>query len=667
MQILEIALYSNNGEKRSIPFRPGELNIITGASLKGKSSLIGIIRYLLGSGSPHAPALIRKAVNWYGLLAEIDGQRFFIGRPRVGANQTTTQAMWVPDAVATPEADALEVNTTSDAIRTYLGGLLGIEANENVPDAAQTRRPLSATFVHSLYYCFLAQGEIANPHSLFHRQSRDWQPQTIRDTLPYFMGAQGRREMELRDEIRRLRKQARGIEREVGDLEAFRQQEEVIARSLVAQARDFGLLDANDNSDDLGIIERLRVAVSFETSSSTASTTVPEDEYERLIDESSQLREAIRTRAAQLRGLERFAEVNVGYEVESNEQQSRLRSLGLVPIGGADSDCPVCGHDTTVVADDLKAQMHEALEVAEQRVGSAARDRQRIQKSISDLQAALGSTRQTYENVLGAIRELDELRSTESSRTRQLEMRSYVAGRIAQFLDTRFVAQDSDIEILRNQLRVLRTQIGSLEEQADGDAVRSRTISLMTQVSRRMAELALTLGLEHADTGVRLDPQRLTIVADLPAGPAYMSEDEIGSGMNWVGYHLAAYLALQEYFIDHRRPVPSFVVFDQPTQVFFPEENPNAEMDDLEISDQDRARQLFGLMRDVVREADGRLQVIVLDHADFSDEWFQDAVIQRWRGGNALVPAHWIEGDSQDAEELSVDDEDSGDEDSEDE
>ncbi|KQW45957.1 hypothetical protein ASC77_18785 [Nocardioides sp. Root1257] len=641
MQILEIALYSNDGEKRSILLRPGELNVITGASLKGKSSLIGIIRYLLGSGSPHAPALIRKAVDWYGLLAEIDGQRFFIGRPRVGANQTTNQAMLLPDADETPRAADLGVNTTSEAVRTFLGELLGIEANENVPDTTQSRRPLAATFVHSLYYCFLEQGEIANPRSLFHRQSRDWQPQTIRDTLPYFMGAQGRREMELRDEIRRLRRQVRDLERQVGELTAFRQQEERVAGALVAQARDYGLLDTNPQPGS-SIVEQLRLAVSIDTPSTPTPVSAPEDEYERLIDESARLREAIRERAAQIRGLERFAEVNVGYEIESTEQNSRLLSLGLLPTGAA-HNCPVCGHDASDQADEMKSQLTEALEVSEQRVSSAARDKQRIQKAISELESGLDGDRLAYEQSLEAIRTIDSLRATESTRARRLEMRSYVAGRISLFLETRDVAQDMDIDVLRGQIRALKARITDLEEQVDGDAVRSRTVALMTQVSRRMAELARTLGLEHADTGVRLDPQRLTVVADLPSGPAYMSENEIGSGMNWVGYHLTAYLALQEYFIDHQRPVPSFIVFDQPTQVFFPEETPrDTEIGDLEVGDQDRARQLFRLMRDVVEEANGRLQVIVLDHADFSDDWFREAVVERWRGSEALVPAHWL-------------------------
>lgn len=40
--------------------------------------------------------------------------------------------------------------------------------------------------------------------------------------------------------------------------------------------------------------------------------------------------------------------------------------------------------------------------------------------------------------------------------------------------------------------------------------------------------------------------------------------------MNWVGYRLTGYLALPHFFIEHARPVPSFIVLDQPSQAFFP-------------------------------------------------------------------------------------------------
>ena len=34
-------------------------------------------------------------------------------------------------------------------------------------------------------------------------------------------------------------------------------------------------------------------------------------------------------------------------------------------------------------------------------------------------------------------------------------------------------------------------------------------------------------------------------------------------------------------------------------------------------------------------------QVIVTEHADIDESWYQTAVVERWRGGLKLVPEDW--------------------------
>lgn len=68
IQILDIVLYSINGDRRVLSLRPGELNIITGDSKTGKSALISIVDYCLGSSACAVPeGIIRKNVAWYGV------------------------------------------------------------------------------------------------------------------------------------------------------------------------------------------------------------------------------------------------------------------------------------------------------------------------------------------------------------------------------------------------------------------------------------------------------------------------------------------------------------------------------------------------------------------------------------------------------------------------
>jgi hypothetical protein len=89
------------------------------------------------------------------------------------------------------------------------------------------------------------------------------------------------------------------------------------------------------------------------------------------------------------------------------------------------------------------------------------------------------------------------------------------------------------------------------------------------------------------------------------------------------------------------RPVPRFVMFDQPSQAFFPEEISDGS--EIEDADWEAVRRQFQLLRDVVQGLDGQLQIIVCDHANLIDDWFQESLIDNWRGGSALVPAEWFE------------------------
>jgi hypothetical protein len=60
--------------------------------------------------------------------------------------------------------------------------------------------------------------------------------------------------------------------------------------------------------------------------------------------------------------------------------------------------------------------------------------------------------------------------------------------------------------------------------------------------------------------------------------------------------------------------------------------------------DQDRraVKRLFGLIFEVVESLKGKLQVLITDHPDFTDDRrFQSALRETWRGGRKLVPEDW--------------------------
>src|SRR6185312_4007174 len=94
----------------------------------------------------------------------------------------------------------------------------------------------------------------------------------------------------------------------------------------------------------------------------------------------------------------------------------------------------------------------------------------------------------------------------------------------------------------------------------------------------------------------------------------------MGSGENWVGYHVLAHLALHKWFRQKGRPVPGFIVFDQPSQAHYPpDRDAEGSLDVLKDEDQAAVWQLFRLVSNAAVELAPKLQVIVLDHADLKE------------------------------------------------
>lgn len=653
MQLDALILYNVDGAARQIRFRAGQLNIITGESGTGKSSIIGILRFLLGGDSPNVPlGPIQNTVTWYGLLAHVGDTQFFIGRPAPAHGATTSQAFLSIGETDIPPASALQANTNTSELIQYLGGLIGIEDNLHVPAEGQTRHPLAANLRHALYYCFQGQGEIANPDLLFHHQNRDFQKQAIRDTLPYFLGAQGPDALRKRQELSELRREIRRTTLRLDGMRAARELGVGRATGLIADARAAGLLSADAVPTDAGeAYEILSQVLTSDDPLVSIDDVDSASEMERLVARRSELRNALRESNEKIRGLDEFARVGTEYSAELNEHRVRLASIGLIPDAtDPDATCPIC--QSALVNPTRHEAIAHSLGRVSRRIDLAHRDEPRITEARAHLLHIRNQTRAELVDIDAA---LDELASTDEVREaaqRTWEHQSFVRGRIAQYLETTTLESDNTVATLERTVESLQNRSARLSDGLDPDELRSAVNSLLNIVGRRMTEFAQSLPLEHSEHGVRIDPYRLTVVADTLQGPAYMDAGAIGSGMSWVGYHLTAYLALHSYFIAGNRPVPRFIVLDQPSQAFFPRDRQTGgNLSELSDVDRTNTRKLYKMMFDTVAELGGQLQIIAFDHADFQEPWFQDSIIETWRGGDALIPRSWISTGAQEGDQ----------------
>jgi hypothetical protein len=644
-QLLDIVLYGINEQRRVLSLRLGQLNIITGASKTGKTALIEIVDYCMGSGECRIPeGVIRRAVEWVGLRLSVPEGQVFVARrlPSSGAQASSDVYYSVGADVEVPEYAGLRQTTNPRALEGLLTAHAGIRANVHEPPSGQTRAALSANIRHALFFCFQQQSEVISQRHLFHKQSEPFVPQAIKDVLPYFLGAVTDDHVAKMQKLRQLRRDLKSAEKKLAELDAIRGTGVSRAHTLLAEVRDLGLVQTErlpeswETSVDL-LREVQRLPFEQEQALTDAG-----DQFQQMQEERRRLIEEMRSVKTQLEAAEALAADREGFTKEGSAQIARLKSIELFGDGDEDAGhaCPLCQTSLQQGALPGVEQFSSAVERLSQEVRS-------VQERSPQMDEVLRTLRERLDAAKTRLREnreaLDALQRTnvEIERIRDsLARRSYIMGRVALYLESLpEAADDSD---LRQEIERLKREAEALAEELSDEVVEERMQSFIGRMTQDMSEWARRLNLEFADSPLRLDPKRLTVVADTDDGPVPM--ERMGSGANWVGYHLIAHLALHRLFVMKQRPVPRFLFVDQPSQVYFPQD-PDVEAGPGEVGDDDRqaVAQMYLISKDVADSLDGRLQIIMTDHADIAEPWFQESVVERWRGGQKLVPDDWLQ------------------------
>lgn len=640
IQIRAIVIYSHDGQKRSVPLNAGSVSIITGASKTGKSALVDVVDYCFGASECRVPeGPIRRAVAWFGLHLQLQSGQAFIARRCPGPTAVSSEDCFVEvgNAIDVPEAAALRQTTNTKGLGSLLTGWAGISDNLHEPPAGQTRAPLTANIRHALALCFQPQDEIIRRQQLFHGASDNYFAQALKDTLPYFLGAVDTEYVRKREELRRLKEQLRSVDRQLAELRALSGEGTSKAAALLAQARDVGASNRIPNSWEATVAALQEVARSTTMSADRDRPDGQEfarlsDERERLLTDQRRLRDEI----AAARAFERDEK---GYSNEASEQRARLTTIGVFDDADPSHTCPLCAQDlpespSIPTTDQVKATLGDVSA----RLKSVTRAAPQVEKAIAELESRL----QTTQGLLADNRaKMDAVRSA-NERLSQIQesdsRRALIVGRISLYLES--LPDLPDTKSLEAQSLQLRAQCDALEEDLSGDRVKERVDSIVSILGEWMTTWARTLDLEHSQFPLRLDIKKLTIVADTADGPVPM--DRMGSGENWVGYHLIAHLALHKWFTQRGRPTPRFLFLDQPSQVYFPPEK-IIDGSPVGVTEDDRAAvsRMFGFVFDIVAELMPNFQVIITEHADINEPWYQAAVVERWRGSAKLVPDSW--------------------------
>ncbi len=538
-----------------------------------------------------------------------------------------------------PDATGFQKNITMDGLKTQLSAILGISENLHVPEQGSTRLPLEASSRHAIMFCLQGQDEIANRRLLFHRQGEQFMPAAIKDSLPYFLGAIDENRFLTLKRYNEARTRLRRLERGYTDASAVTLEVSTSAQALLQEARRVRLVPLETVASDVdGVMELLRQASAPRPIDMT-SIDDPDADLGELEDRRRRLRGSLQEVREEIADVERLNRDASDFETEAKEQEARLASIGLIKEPDVHADiCPLCESHLAVPVPSV-LEIRQSLFGIEEQLASVRRDSPRLQGRIASLEARRTEIeeqlRAVQRDLATRIQDNERLRIQQADFTEQAR----VSGRVAYYLENvKAVASDSR---LPQAIERLRAEIAELEQALDDESLQGRLDTALSLVSRDLTSYARQLDLEHGDNPLRLDMKNLTVVADTVDGPLSLSQ--MGSGENWVGYHVATHLSLHKLFLLRKRPVPAFLMLDQPSQAHYPpERDRNGRIEGLADEDQAAVHRLFELLWNYTTDGSSRTQIIVSDHVELFDSWFHDSIVQRWRDGITFVPQAWL-------------------------
>lgn len=452
----------------------------------------------------------------------------------------------------------------------------------------------------------------------------------IRDTLPYFLGAVDHDELLNQNRLTSMKRRLKQLEKQLAVAISWQEAAIDRAQMFLAEARQVRLIAPEQRP--------VLPSAVFELLTELPSMTLedPEfmdmdDELEKLEDERDGLRDEYFTIGKRIDDALSLSVSRKEYGKELLEQRARL---SLLPETDDETViCPLC-HQVHQESQRLLSLLSGEISDVSDRIAELQVHGPRLQAHISrletrqaELRERISSSQAQINGILAQTEQLREIRSLQAKRAR-------VQGRISAFLEQQ--SSSEELDELEMKAEELRRTIAQIESNIDGDGFYARLRNAEANLERLMTEYARELQLEHSDGQTRLDTRQLTVVSETRYGSIPL--EDMGSGDNWVGCHVISHMALHNWFRSKNRPVPAFVVFDQPSKAHYP-----PELDDLSGVDDDDRQSVVRLFKFMHKssEMDRPFQTIVLDHADEKEDWFQDSVIERWREGDKLVPDDW--------------------------
>ncbi|MCC5074086.1 DUF3732 domain-containing protein [Xanthomonas campestris] len=631
-----IGVVDTDGDLHQVKFEPG-LNVITGKSSTGKSAILEIFDYCLGSSEDTIPVgIITERAEKFFVVWQFPGY-FLVAarRKRSDHGFLLEQQGTDPDAlmelIEQPAAFFASKHFMPLAeFKKSLGRYFSITlANiDEDPYFKLAGRNKAATPSVRTFSSFMLQHQnlIANKHAIFYRfDEREKRDQAI-NHFKIFMGLVDEAYFDLFKEHEVAKYELKKIQAQIPKQAQRREAAIGRYRDLLAQFKALAGVDLIEATAEQ-IYSRPSLLLS-QIYGRQVRIDVLSNEIEVRREALSRKRTEALLEKRELQGQLRLVSEAVGSATQFSVDMKTDRSPDSTEL--FEAICPICESHTLAPATEANKLvdainwLNGELRLSTYARESFAAEGRKVQEKISDIDDRLRSIAAEMKPIDEEAKRLDSSRSIDEQATK-----SKLLLEIA--IEDQLDKPESELSAQAKRWEEEVTRVAHLLAQYGAD----NSLALLSEsIDAKLREFGDLFSFE--DT---YKPSKLRF--DIETFELWYQQDEksrvylrsMGSGANWLYSHLALFLALHYHFAAEAKcKIPPILFLDQPTQVYFPTALDDAEhFDPEDLAKQSRREtrvdedmnavnnmftQLARFCDQTARDTGVMPQIIVSDHAD---------------------------------------------------
>jgi len=652
--IKSIILWPKDESKsiRKIDFEKNKVNIITGGSEKGKSSIISIIDYCLGSTECKIPTrTIRDKTQWFGILISLQNDdEIILARKEPGMGRISGD-MYMKSGKELDIPEKIISNCNYADVKHRLNDLsklpyIDMEKGDYI--SGFQSRP---SFRDMVSFIFQPQYIVANQSSLYYKSDSSKHREKLKNIFPYVLKAVDNEYLELKEELRDRERELSIFQKELEKRIKISEKWLGGIRSTFMMAKEFGLLNQSpyptDDWKPKDYIPYFRIILKSMENQNTpfipeGATNITTKRIVQLQEDEIQFAFKLQNLRNRQELIKKIEASNRGYRDTLLDQMERMDSVSWFNKKIAQkTNCPFCESETSNAKEYIIKLVNVNSDILEK--GYTTNDHhtvlndelEKLNKEVLNFEKKINNTREE-------LRNLQTLNYADNKKIQTINNIYKFIGQLEAELKN-YDAQLDNSDLI-SKINENTERIDFINEKIKQDIVNNKIRNAKVKITTAIKHYAQIFNAANSTEAIELNIKDLTLNFISKSG-RYEALYEIGSGSNYMAYHLSTLLGLHEFFLKQKEhPVPNFIIFDQPSQAYFPDT-------DIEFSEKNediaRVKKIFEAFESAIKRTNGNLQIIILEHVGrFAWDTFEDMhLVKRWREDeedNALIPREWL-------------------------